>query len=210
MARASSSAPISFCTVLESNRSVRSSRTKCWVWERRLNVCPNAAPGPSASNTSVTTTPNGVCRFTTNAAYLSFSFSKAQAGLSWATILKKRDNYRAAFDNFDPALVGALRRPRAQAPTRQRRHRPQPPEDRLGNSEREIVSRRSTRIWHVRQIHLAIRRRPPKSEQVALDARRPRQNPRVRCNEQGPPPPRLPLRRQHHLLRLHAGRRHGE
>jgi len=29
----------------------------------------------------------------------------AQAGLSWLTILKKRENYRAAFDNFDPAKV---------------------------------------------------------------------------------------------------------
>ena len=29
----------------------------------------------------------------------------AQAGLSWATILKKRENYQAAFDNFDPSLV---------------------------------------------------------------------------------------------------------
>src|SRR5262245_48646573 len=29
----------------------------------------------------------------------------AQAGLSWATILKKRDNYRVAFDNFDPVVV---------------------------------------------------------------------------------------------------------
>jgi DNA-3-methyladenine glycosylase I len=29
----------------------------------------------------------------------------AQAGLSWLTILKKRDNYRAAFDNFDPEKV---------------------------------------------------------------------------------------------------------
>jgi DNA-3-methyladenine glycosylase I len=29
----------------------------------------------------------------------------AQAGLSWETILRKRDNYRAAFDNFDPATV---------------------------------------------------------------------------------------------------------
>jgi len=29
----------------------------------------------------------------------------AQAGLSWITILRKRDNYRAAFDDFDPALV---------------------------------------------------------------------------------------------------------
>ena len=29
----------------------------------------------------------------------------AQAGLSWETILKKRENYRRAFDNFDPAVV---------------------------------------------------------------------------------------------------------
>ena len=29
----------------------------------------------------------------------------AQAGLSWETILNKRDNYRAAFDNFDAQLV---------------------------------------------------------------------------------------------------------
>jgi DNA-3-methyladenine glycosylase I len=29
----------------------------------------------------------------------------AQAGLSWHIILKKRDNYRAAFDRFDPAKV---------------------------------------------------------------------------------------------------------
>ena len=29
----------------------------------------------------------------------------AQAGLSWDTILRKRDNYRAAFDRFDPRKV---------------------------------------------------------------------------------------------------------
>jgi DNA-3-methyladenine glycosylase I len=29
----------------------------------------------------------------------------AQAGLSWITILRKRDNYRRAFDNFDPEKV---------------------------------------------------------------------------------------------------------
>lgn len=28
-----------------------------------------------------------------------------QAGLSWITILKKRDNYRKAFDNFDPNKI---------------------------------------------------------------------------------------------------------
>ena len=29
----------------------------------------------------------------------------AQAGLSWITILKKRENYRKAFDNFDPEKI---------------------------------------------------------------------------------------------------------
>ncbi len=29
----------------------------------------------------------------------------AQAGLSWDTVLKKRENYRAAFDNFDAAKI---------------------------------------------------------------------------------------------------------
>ena len=29
----------------------------------------------------------------------------AQAGLSWYTVLQKRENYRAAFDNFDPEKI---------------------------------------------------------------------------------------------------------
>jgi DNA-3-methyladenine glycosylase I len=31
----------------------------------------------------------------------------AQAGLSWQTILRKRDRYREVFDHFDPAVVAA-------------------------------------------------------------------------------------------------------
>ncbi len=33
----------------------------------------------------------------------------AQAGLSWSTILNKRENYRAAFADFDPARVARYR-----------------------------------------------------------------------------------------------------
>jgi DNA-3-methyladenine glycosylase I len=36
----------------------------------------------------------------------------AQAGLSWLTILRKRENYRAAFDRFDPAAVARYDRRR--------------------------------------------------------------------------------------------------
>src|SRR5262245_21352028 len=35
-----------------------------------------------------------------------------QAGLSWETILRKRENYRAAFDNFDVAAVSAYKQGR--------------------------------------------------------------------------------------------------
>jgi DNA-3-methyladenine glycosylase I len=31
----------------------------------------------------------------------------AQAGLSWSTILKRRENYRRAFDYFDPLIVSS-------------------------------------------------------------------------------------------------------
>jgi len=31
----------------------------------------------------------------------------AQAGLSWITILMKRENYRKAFDNFNPAIIAS-------------------------------------------------------------------------------------------------------
>ena len=34
----------------------------------------------------------------------------AQAGLSWNTILRKRENFRAAFDGFDPVLVASYGR----------------------------------------------------------------------------------------------------
>ena len=33
------------------------------------------------------------------------SLESAQAGLSWYTVLKKRDNYRRAFENFEPEKI---------------------------------------------------------------------------------------------------------
>ncbi len=39
----------------------------------------------------------------------------AQAGLSWDTILRKRENYRAAFDDFDPQRVARYDTRKTQA-----------------------------------------------------------------------------------------------
>jgi DNA-3-methyladenine glycosylase I len=36
----------------------------------------------------------------------------AQAGLSWDTVLKKRENYRAAFDDFDPHKIARYKQQR--------------------------------------------------------------------------------------------------
>lgn len=40
-----------------------------------------------------------------NALFERITLEGAQAGLSWITILRKRENYRAAFDGFDPSIV---------------------------------------------------------------------------------------------------------
>jgi DNA-3-methyladenine glycosylase I len=37
-----------------------------------------------------------------------FALESFQAGLSWSTILRKRDGFRAAFAGFDPAVVAAF------------------------------------------------------------------------------------------------------
>ncbi len=38
----------------------------------------------------------------------------AQAGLSWETILKKREHYRTAFDNFNASVVARYREPQVR------------------------------------------------------------------------------------------------
>jgi len=39
----------------------------------------------------------------------------AQAGLSWSTVLKKRENYRACFDNFDPEKIALYKQRKINA-----------------------------------------------------------------------------------------------
>lgn len=50
----------------------------------------------------------GVPRFDDAGQFEFLVLESAQAGLSWVTILKKREGYREAFANFDPLKVGAF------------------------------------------------------------------------------------------------------
>jgi DNA-3-methyladenine glycosylase I len=47
----------------------------------------------------------GVPEFDDRALFEKLILDGFQAGLSWITILRKRDNFRAAFDGFDPEIV---------------------------------------------------------------------------------------------------------
>ena len=50
----------------------------------------------------------------------------AQAGLSWSTILNKRDNYRRAFSGFDPRRVARYGEDEDRRAAGGPRHRAQP------------------------------------------------------------------------------------
>ena len=69
----------------------------------------------------------------------------AQAGLSWWTILRKREGYRRAFADFDADEGRALHAAHRREADAGRQHRPQSPEDRGGDRERARLPRRSRR-----------------------------------------------------------------
>jgi DNA-3-methyladenine glycosylase I len=69
-------------------------------------VSPAAGGVPVTRCTAATTTPSGADRSsTTGGCSRSCRWRGFQAGLSWLTILRKREHFRQAFDGFDPAAV---------------------------------------------------------------------------------------------------------
>ena len=131
----------------------------------------------------------------------------AQAGLSWETILRKREAYRKAFDDFDPARVArytAKKVERLMADAGIVRNRLK-----IDSSvtQRPRISRRAEGVRLVRRVHLAVRRRQAAREHGGARRRCAREHGAVRRDEQGPEEARLPLRRHDDLLRLHAGDR---
>jgi len=59
-------------------------------------------------NTTYHDTEWGVPEFDDRRLFELLTLEGAQAGLSWTTILRKRDGYRAAFAGFDPEVVAAF------------------------------------------------------------------------------------------------------
>ena len=124
----------------------------------------------------------------------------AQAGLSWYTVLRKRESYRAAFDNFEPEIVAEY----DDAKVAELLGNPGIIRNRLkvhaaiGNAKGFLDVQKEfgsfdAYIW-------GFVRRCRDSSHIA----------RVGRSQQGPSSKRLQIRRVNHLLRAHAGHRHGQ
>ncbi len=83
----------------------------------------------------------------------------AQAGLSWETILNKRESYRAAFDGFDAERVARYDLRKIEAIAEESGHRAKSLESRSGGAECAGTASSAGGSWQFRQVHLAIRRR---------------------------------------------------
>src|SRR6186997_73019 len=75
--------------------------TRCW-W----SLTTNAAPDPRM--VEYHDTEWGVPTHDDRELFERLALESFQAGLSWSTILRKRDAFRAAFLGFDPAVVAAF------------------------------------------------------------------------------------------------------
>ena len=135
----------------------------------------------------------------------------AQAGLSWQTILNKRDAYREAFARFDPARVARFDRRRIEALLRD----PGIVRNRL-KIESTVSNARAVlevqkRIRQPRPLicglSSAARRSSTAADRAALV---PASTPVSDAHVQGAQAARLSLRRLDDLLRVHAGDGHGQ
>ena len=128
----------------------------------------------------------------------------AQAGLSWLTILKKREAYREVFDGFDPAKVARYDEAKAQ--------------ELMANAgivrnRRKIeaaVANAGLFLDVARHVHLGVRGRRARREPLGDPSGGPGYHAALRLHQQGSEEARLQIRRLHHRVRLYAVHRHGE
>jgi DNA-3-methyladenine glycosylase I len=73
----------------------------------------------------------------------------AQAGLSWATILKRRDGYRKAFAEFDPTKVAKFTPAKIEKLLKDPRHHSKSPESKCCCEQRKPISGSAERIRNV-------------------------------------------------------------
>ena len=134
-----------------------------------------------------------------------------QAGLSWITILRKRDNFRRAFDGFEPEKIARYTPQEGRAADAGRRHRAQPHEDR---GRRRYPRAPGSTSWRRAEASRALLwdfvDGKPKVNTFRSTRQVPAETALSRADVEGACRPRLQVRRADDRLRLHAGGRHGQ
>ena len=80
-----------------------------------------------------------------------------QSGLSWLTILRKRENFREAFDGFDFERVAEVHGEGRRAAAAERRHHPPSRQDRIDHQQCQARSRACRRGGLARRLVLEVR-----------------------------------------------------
>ena len=104
-------------------------KTRCW-W-----------PGTDPFYVAYHDTEWGVPEFDDRALFEKLILDGFQAGLSWITILRKRENFRRAFAGFDPAVIARFDQAQVEALMLDHRHRAQPRQDRGDDCRRARLAR---------------------------------------------------------------------
>ena len=108
----------------------------------------------------------GVPEYDDRALYEKLMLDGFQAGLSWITILRKRDNFRKAFDNFEPEKIARYTPKKVDGADGRRRHRAQPLQDRRRDRlGAQPISTSGKRRW-LRQSSLGPSRRAAEGQHV--------------------------------------------
>ena len=123
----------------------------------------------------------GVPEFDDRALYEKLILDGFQAGLSWITILRKRDNFRRAFDGFEPEIIAKYGKRKVDVADERRRHRAQPRQDR----RRDRLGAAGSRSWRrgraFRDLLWDFRRRPAQGQPLQAQRQIPAETPLSRA-----------------------------
>jgi hypothetical protein len=144
----------------------------------------------------------GVPEYDDRALYEKLMLDGFQAGLSWITILRKRDNFRRAFDDFVPEKIVRYRPAKVE--------RLMQDAGIVRNRSKIEGAVRSARAWLDIMDKVGLRRRSTKSQSLQISRPSAGGDRNLARDLQGTGAARLQILRADHRLRLHAGGRHGQ
>ena len=152
----------------------------------------------------------GVPEYDDRALYEKLILDGFQAGLSWITILRKRDNFRKAFDDFQPEKIARYNAKKVHALMNDAGIVRNRAKIEGAVSEREILSQDHGRRPGLLEIPVGLRRRQAEGQSVQDHRQRAGLDAAVDQDVEGTVGARIQVRRPDHRLRLHAGDRHGQ